>query len=388
MKANGKSGNIKDLVQKEKCSVLGLQETKCDSFFRCLVCVDLGKQELWLCLCDSGRSGSILLSWDDSVFFKESEIKGDHFCGVVGLWQNVNKKVGMINVYNPQAQVQKTKVWEDLSSVIQSALDVIWVILGDFNAVRFPEERMGSNFDSKEASDFNNFISSSGLLDINFCGRRFTRFSKDGSKMSKLDRFLVTSNFFSIWKDPSVQVLHRSISDHCPILLKVNDFCMGPKPFRGFDSWLGIDDFQKTVLSSWSSTSFLGAVDFVLKEKVNALKKDLRIWSKKNLANESKRKDEILKALFDWDSKAEKGGILAVDCQKRDEWIFELMLLENRAKLDIQQKSRSKWALEGDENSKFFHNFVNYRRRRNNIKGIICNGVWNSDPLVVKSAFL
>ncbi|XP_024963845.1 uncharacterized protein LOC112504121 [Cynara cardunculus var. scolymus] len=191
LKANGKSGNIKDLLQKEKCSVLGLQETKCDGLS------DAWFASIWGCrsfgyvlVSASGRSGGILLSWDESVFLKESELKGDHFCGAVGSWQNVDKKVGLINVYNPQAHLQKVRVWEDLSSVILSAPDVIWVILGDFIAVRHPEERMGSIFDSKEASDFNNFISSSGLLDINFCGRRFTRFSKDGSKMSKLDRFL------------------------------------------------------------------------------------------------------------------------------------------------------------------------------------------------------
>ncbi|XP_024977092.1 uncharacterized protein LOC112514723 [Cynara cardunculus var. scolymus] len=194
LKAIGKSGGIKELMQKEKCSVLGLQETKCDGFSNAWLASIWGSRNCdYVSVSATGRSGGILLSWDVSIFSKESDFMADHFCGVVGSWMNVDKKVGLINVYNPQAQSLKARVWEDLRSVIASAPEVIWVTLGDFNAVRHPEERMGSFFDSKEALDFNNFISSSGLIDISFCGRRFTRFSKNGSKMSKLDRFLILS---------------------------------------------------------------------------------------------------------------------------------------------------------------------------------------------------
>jgi hypothetical protein len=40
--------------------------------------------------------------------------------------------------------------------------------------------------------------------------------------------------------------------------------------------------------------------------------------------------------------------------------------------------------LEGDENSKFFHAYINKRRRLLAIRGIKSNGVWCDDPLEIK----
>ena len=39
---------------------------------------------------------------------------------------------------------------------------------------------------------------------------------------------------------------------------------------------------------------------------------------------------------------------------------------------------------EGDENSKFFHSVVNWRRRMNSLNGLNIDGEWVEDPLVVK----
>ncbi|KAJ9559912.1 hypothetical protein OSB04_005072 [Centaurea solstitialis] len=231
-------------MRQENCFVLGLQESKCESVSSLWVSKLWGQKDFdFVCVNSIGQSGGILLSWDTVYFNKDSVIKGTHFCGAIGAWQNVDIKVGLINVYAPQSHSLKAGLWNDLTALLKDHTEVIWVIMGDFNAVRFPEERMGSVFDEKEASDFNSFISESGLLDVQFCGRRFTRSSKDGRKLSKLDRFLVSSNFFPIWNNPLVQVLPQTIADHCPLVLQVEDYNYGPKPFRFFDSWLNIVEF-------------------------------------------------------------------------------------------------------------------------------------------------
>lgn len=40
----------------------------------------------------------------------------------------------------------------------------------------------------------------------------------------------------------------------------------------------------------------------------------------------------------------------------------------------LQQKSRNKWLVDGDENSGFFHNFINRRRKGNEISGLLVEG--------------
>nr|GEW91209.1 RNA-directed DNA polymerase, eukaryota [Tanacetum cinerariifolium] len=54
---------------------------------------------------------------------------------------------------------------------------------------------------------------------------------------------------------------------------------------------------------------------------------------------------------------------------------------------DNFQKSKVKWAVERDENSKFFHGITNKRRAQLAIRGIFVDGFWQTDPGMIKDAF-
>lgn len=96
--------------------------------------------------------------------------------------------------------------------------------------------------------------------------------------MSKLDRFMVSHNFFEKWKETSINVLGRCISDHCPLVFvaKTNETDFGPKCFKVFDQWLEEEEFGKIVKDTWNSDEFRGTTDIVLKNKIKALKIKLR----------------------------------------------------------------------------------------------------------------
>nr|GEU97562.1 reverse transcriptase domain-containing protein [Tanacetum cinerariifolium] len=51
-------------------------------------------------------------------------------------------------------------------------------------------------------------------------------------------------------------------------------------------------------------------------------------------------------------------------------------------------KAKIKWAIEGDENSKFFHRALNKKRNSLNMRGVMVDGVWVDDPKSVKREFL
>ncbi|GJT97819.1 RNA-directed DNA polymerase, eukaryota [Tanacetum coccineum] len=55
---------------------------------------------------------------------------------------------------------------------------------------------------------------------------------------------------------------------------------------------------------------------------------------------------------------------------------------------DRIQKAKLKWAIEGDENSKFFHGIINKKRSQLSIRGVINDGQWHTDPEMVKDAFM
>nr|GEY18060.1 RNA-directed DNA polymerase, eukaryota [Tanacetum cinerariifolium] len=64
-----------------------------------------------------------------------------------------------------------------------------------------------------------------------------------------------------------------------------------------------------------------------------------------------------------------------------------ILLREAAETRDIMQKAKIKWAIEGDENSKFFHGMVNRKRTNLAVKGIMIDGVWVDEPRRVKNEF-
>ena len=72
---------------------------------------------------------------------------------------------------------------------------------------------------------------------------------------------------------------------------------------------------------------------------------------------------------------------------KREKAIEELWKIENKERNDIKQINKNRWCLEGDENSKLFHRCLNKKKRKRNVKGILSDGIWHTDPTVVKDCF-
>jgi endonuclease/exonuclease/phosphatase family metal-dependent hydrolase len=111
-----------------------------------------------------------------------------------------------------------------------------WCVLGDFNAVLHRGERRGVNYiervaPSVEVVEFGDFVSDLELVDLLILGRRFTWFHANGTTMSRIDRVLMFEEWLSSWPNPSLWVLLRTVSDHCPLVVRYNSVDWGPKPF-------------------------------------------------------------------------------------------------------------------------------------------------------------
>lgn len=82
-------------------------------------------------------------------------------------------------------------------------------------------------------------------------GMRFTWYRPNGRVKSRNDRFLVSKEWLDVWPKCTQHVLDRSISDHCPVLLKQNLVDWGPKSFKTLGCWFGDRRFEEFVKSSW-----------------------------------------------------------------------------------------------------------------------------------------
>ncbi|XP_071715273.1 uncharacterized protein [Rutidosis leptorrhynchoides] len=193
--------------------------------------------------------------------------------GRASIWVCNGKPCTIINVYGPHNDPDKARMWDSLSSYLQKYEDEACVVCGDFNEVRNQDERLNCEFIASRARKFNEFIVGNSLIDLPMGGRKFTRVSEDGLKFSKLDRFLVNDNFNLMWSNLSVTALERSLSDHCPIVLKDLEKNFGPKPTRVFDEWLKIDGIEDLFKASWDEEISVGSrSDCVFRNKLKRLK--------------------------------------------------------------------------------------------------------------------
>ncbi|KAL5182262.1 DExH-box ATP-dependent RNA helicase DExH7, chloroplastic [Glycine soja] len=139
----------------------------------------------------------------------------------------------------------------------------------------------------------------------------------------------------------------------------------GPKPFKVFDGWLNSKEYQRVVRDCWSAFQPTGWGGIVLKNKLKILKHRLKMWSNNNTADLCSQQAKQLKKVQS-----------------------ELWEKANLHESIMRQKSRSKWIKEGDRNSLYFHKLINYSRRRNALRGLMIDGAWVEDPLLVKAEVL
>ncbi|GKU95921.1 hypothetical protein SLEP1_g9218 [Rubroshorea leprosula] len=110
----------------------------------------------------------------------------------------------------------KQLLWKEILDLMEVSDGGNWCIGGDFNAIRSREEKRGRHFNNTAMRDFNSFIDEAGLEDLPMSGRKFTWFKTDGSAMSRLDRFLVSTGFLINFPDLIQKGLCRDFSDHYP----------------------------------------------------------------------------------------------------------------------------------------------------------------------------
>ncbi|GLT46628.1 hypothetical protein SLA2020_203720 [Shorea laevis] len=332
-----------------------------------------------------GRSGGILCIWKSDVFTMKKTLDGTGYCGVFGFWGKEEVPCYFINVYSPCEKQEKRKLWAELLELIQEHGGGNWCIGGDFNAIRFKEERQGRWYDSGEMREFNKFIQDRELIEIPLIGKRFTWVKVDGSAMSKLDRFLMSEEFLLNFPNVSQRALKRDLSDHCPILLKNTEADWGPKPFRSLDCWLQHENFEDFVKDKWSSFEVEGRGGVKLKEKLKKLKQELKIWNREVFGHIEKNIEEAKEEINRLDEKGEVEQLADVQVAKRNDCMHKLWIWNERRDSLLYQKARQKWLKEGDANSKFFHGSIVKRRKQNKLEGVLKDGEWMEGVPQVKA---
>ncbi|GJW43867.1 RNA-directed DNA polymerase, eukaryota [Tanacetum coccineum] len=379
---------VKELCVKNKVNFMALQETKMENMELFSVKMCWGNFAFDYVHSDSvGNSGGILCVWDPNSFRKRNATVNDYFVMIRGVWCLTGNDLLIIAVYAPHDCRDKQMLWDYLTYEIGKWKGEV-VIMGDFNEVRYKSDRFGSVFNVQGANVFNSFITNAGLEEVPLGGSAFTWCHKSASKMSKLDRFLVSENLIYSCPNINAITLERYLSDHRPILLREASFDYGPTPFRYFHYWNEMEGFNKVVEDAWRE----GPCDKTnamlnMMMKLKFLKAKIREWNKSNMLSvknvKAKYKEELeaLEAIID------RGDGNEEIVNKRTEVVNNIQKFDKIHSSEMAQKAKVKWSIEGDENTSFFHGVLNKKRSILNIRGIMVDGNWIESPKAVKGEF-
>ncbi|GJV26852.1 hypothetical protein Tco_1383300 [Tanacetum coccineum] len=153
-------------------------------------------------------------------------------------------------------------------------------------------------------------------------------------------------------------------------------------------SWFNLQGFDHTVTHTWNSTVLddrNGMIRF--KKKLQILKKEIRVWVADQKKKQSGRVSELKSKLSDIDKALDQGGVNDDLLLSRMDFTKQLQDVKSSEARDSMQKAKIQWAIEGDENSKFFHGIINRKRANLSVKGIMVDGEWVDEPCRVKDEF-
>lgn len=133
-------------------------------------------------------------------------------------------------------------------------------------------DRGSNNISQSGAQEFKDFIQGAHLTELPASNGWFTWFR--GPAKSKLYRLLVNPEWISLLPSLHVSLLKRNISDHCPLLIKIDEHNWGPKPFKFQNGWLSHPGCMKIIKEIWGNSSVEN-----FGEKLKIARGKLKAWN-------------------------------------------------------------------------------------------------------------
>lgn len=218
--ALGRQQQICDIVIQEKVQILCLQETIREVISRKVMrTIGAGFSYDWNVKPACGHSGGLLIAVRSDDFEVMAHSQGDYFVSSVVRDKVSNLCWEVINVYGPVLHEKKDMFLAEISDKVLSA-SVPVILGGDFNIIRYEDEKNGGVIHRTLMYKFNYMINLLSLCELHRSGNKFTWTNKQKQPtMEVLDRVLVTQSWEALFPLSTVRSLIRAGSDHCPILV-------------------------------------------------------------------------------------------------------------------------------------------------------------------------
>ncbi|KAK1302702.1 hypothetical protein QJS10_CPB12g01029 [Acorus calamus] len=285
------------------------------------------------------------------------------------LCKQSHKRFLVTAVYASNSSVERINLWDSIKQLSSTIGHLGWIVGGDFNEVRFSNEKVGGlPIHSRRVRKFNSCVLLSGLDDLKAIGHTLSWCNRQSNQiMCRLDRVMGNQNFINEYPHSIVEYLPPGISDHSPLkVIFEPSIPSGPRPFKYFESWEAHPSFNSTVCEAWS-LHVAGNPMYQFSKKLYNTKLALKRWNRDEygplhhqLATCKRELNSIQTAL----------QLNPTDHQFRNQ--EKVMRVQYTSLLDqeekfARQKSCQLWLDARDSNTKIFYNSIKSRTVRNSI---------------------
>ena len=153
---------IRRLINKENIHMICLQETKKDTIDKSLCQALWGSAEvMWEMQPANNSAGGILCMLTETAFKLQNKVIGNGFIYLEGECIREAQKICIVTIYSPCDIHNKRILWDSVRQLKQSSQVRLWCVLGDFNFIRNPNERIGKTdrlLGDNSMQEFNEWI--------------------------------------------------------------------------------------------------------------------------------------------------------------------------------------------------------------------------------------
>jgi exonuclease III len=195
-----KQKEVRSFVNKNKLSVIGLVEHKIKEHNFSRVFSSMIPFWSFVHNYTNSSSGRICIGWDPTIVkvFVLAQTSQAIHCGIHSVTGDINFTATF--VYGSNDYHERDALWQFLSTWNNPGP---WVILGDFNALRYPSDKVGGDPHwPSYMDDFAKCIAFNELEDLKYTGCHFTWSNKqDPSHVvtTKIDRVLVNEQWIKMF---------------------------------------------------------------------------------------------------------------------------------------------------------------------------------------------
>jgi hypothetical protein len=223
-----------------------------------------------------GSSGGMLVVWNGAKFFGHVIFQNEFAMSIEFTSSISNASWVLTNVYAQCTPDGKQRFLNWFHN-IDMAEDTDWLVVGDFNLLRKPEDRNRSGGNISEMLEFNAAISNQRLEELKLYGTKYIWTNKQLSPLlERLDWFFASVAWLTNYPGSFVSSLSRDTSDHTPCLISISTDVPKAKVFRFENYWLLHDDFMQVMEHGWNVPTYQTDKAKVMTAKLKNLRRVLR----------------------------------------------------------------------------------------------------------------